>query len=163
MLAGHGIDALHGRQDAALLAVFAYGEVLFFHAVGGLQDEACNLEIGEAGAFHLAEFLVGDFLQTVELLQFVLEVNDMLQALQEPDIYLGQFFNALHGIAFLQGLSDGEDAEVGRILQGIVEVVELRVVVAYESVHTLSDHAETLLDHLLETAADAHDLTHGLH
>ena len=87
----------------------------------------------------------------------------MLQTLQEPDINLRQLLDALDGVTLFKCLGDGEDTEVGRISQLLVKVVELRVVVAHEAVHALTDHAETLLDHLLEAAADGHDLTDGLH
>ena len=91
------------------------------------------------------------------------QVNDVLQSLQEPHIDFRKLLDALHRVAFLQRLCNGKDAQVGRILKGILDVVELRVVVAHESVHALANHAETLLDHLLERAAYRHDLAHRFH
>ena len=93
----------------------------------------------------------------------MLQVNDMLQSLQEPHVDLCQQLDALDGVTLLECLGDGEDTEVGGVGKFLLEVVELRVVVAHESVHALTDHAQTLLDHLLDAAADTHDLTNGLH
>ena len=87
----------------------------------------------------------------------------MLQTLQEPDVNLGQFLNTFYSITFFKSLSNSEDTQVGRICQLIVKVVELRMVIAYESMHALSDHTETLLDHLLKGTANGHNLAHRLH
>ena len=88
------------------------------------------------------------------------QVNDMLQTREEPLVNFRQFLDTLDGVALFQGLGDGEDAQVGWILQSVVNIVEACVVVAHEAVHALSDHAQTLLDHLFEGAADGHDLAH---
>ena len=93
----------------------------------------------------------------------MLQIHDVLQTLQEPHVDLRQFFDTLNGVTLFECLGDGEDTQVSRISQLLVEVVELRVVVAHETVHTLTDHTQTLLHHLLETAADTHNLTHRLH
>ena len=87
----------------------------------------------------------------------------MLQSFQEPLVNLCQVFNVFDGVSFFQSLCNSKDAQVGRIGQSIVKVVELGVVVAYEAVHTLSYHTQTLLDHLLEGTSDGHDFTHRLH
>ena len=87
----------------------------------------------------------------------------MLQTRQEPLIDLGQLLDAINGVAFLQGLCNGKDAQVGGILKGIVEVVEADVVVANEAVHALSNHAKALLNHFFEGATDRHDLANRLH
>ena len=87
----------------------------------------------------------------------------MLQALQEPHIDLCQLLDALDGVTLFESLGDGKDTEVSRVSQLFVEVIELRMIVAHEAVHALSDHAQTLLDHLLKRAADTHNLAHGLH
>ena len=87
----------------------------------------------------------------------------MLQALQEPYVNLRQFLNALYRVALLQCLCDSEDTQVGGVLECIVQIIELRVVVAHEAVHALANHAQTFLHHLLERAADRHNFTDGLH
>ena len=164
MLAGHGGDALHRGHDAALLAVLAHRQVLLLHvAVLGLQHEAGNLEVAESAALHFEQEIVGQVFQLVVLLQLVLQVDDVLQSLQEPYVNLRQLLDALHGVALFQSLCDGEDAQVGGVGQLVVEVVEAGVVVAHEAVHALANHAQALLNHLLEGAADGHDFAHRLH
>ena len=87
----------------------------------------------------------------------------MLQSLQEPHVNLRQLLDALNGVALLQGLGDGKDAQVGGVGQFVVQVVKLRVVVAHKAVHALTNHAQSLLDHLLERATNRHNLAHRLH
>ena len=164
MLAGNGGDTLYRRHHTHLLAVLTNLQVLLLH-IGTLclQYEAGNLEVREATLFHFEQQLGGQFLQLVVLLQLVLQVDDVLQTLQEPDVNLGQLLDTLYSVAFLQSLCDSKDAQVGRILQGVVQVVELGVVVAHETVHALTNHTETLLNHLFERASDRHNLTNRLH
>ena len=93
----------------------------------------------------------------------MLQIYNVLQALQEPDVNLCQLLNAFNGITLFQSLSDGEDTQISRISQLLIEIVELGVIVAHEAVHTLTDHTQTLLDHFLERTSDRHDLTYGFH
>ena len=102
MLAGNGRNTLDRRQDALLLAVFANLQVLLLHIGGlGFQNEAGNLEVREATLLHLQQEVGGQVFQLVVLLQLVLQVNDMLQTLQEPDVNLGELLDALNGITIL--------------------------------------------------------------
>ena len=80
----------------------------------------------------------------------MLVVNDILHALNEPRVNLGEVEESLYCVALLKSLSDGEDTEVGWVGKFLVEVVELDMVVAHESVHSLTNHAETLLKHFLK-------------
>ena len=81
MLACHGGDALHGRQNANLLAEVAHLEHLTLHAsLATLEHATCYLEIAEAHGLCLAEFVNGNLLHRVVALQVVLHVNDILQA-----------------------------------------------------------------------------------
>ena len=66
-------------------------------------------------------------------------------------------------ITLFQSLCNGEDAEVGRISKGVLQIVELRMVVTHEAVHALSNHTQAFLNHLLERTSDRHDLTNRLH
>ena len=114
-----------------------------------LQYEAAYLEVREAQNLGLAQYLGRNLLQCVVFRKLVLVVYNILHALDEPRVDLGQLLDALDGVAFLQSLGDGKDTEVGRIGKLLIQVVELGVVVAYETVHSLTDHAQTLLEHLL--------------
>ena len=163
MLAGHGVDALHGRHDAQLLAAGADLQVLLLHVAFGMQDEAGNLEVREAQTLGLAQHVGGDVFNPVVLRKNALVVHDVLQAGDEPGVYLGEFHDALDAVALFQRLGDGEDAQVGGMGQLVVEVVEGQALVAHEAVHALAYHAQALLDDFLEGAADGHDFAHGLH
>ena len=146
------------------LAVGAYSEVLLLHvAVPNLQDESRYLEVRESESLRLAHHAGLYLLKTVIRLKPVLEVHDVLHALDEPWVNLCQLLYALYRVSLLECLRYGEDTEVGRIGQLLVEVLEFRVVVADKAVHALSYHSETLLEHLLERAANGHYLTDRLH
>ena len=43
------------------------------------------------------------------LLKLMFYVNNMFQALQEPDVNPRELLNTFNGVAFLKGLSNGED------------------------------------------------------
>ena len=164
MLAGNGRNALHAGQDAHLLTALAHLQVLFLHVAAlGLQYEAGYLEVREATLLHLQHQGSGNVLQLVVFLQLMLQVNDVLQALQEPLVNLRQLLDALDGVTLFQSLCNGKDAQVGGVLQSIVQIVELCMVVAYETVHALANHAQTFLNHLLERATDGHDFAYRLH
>ncbi len=164
MLAGNRRDALHGGQDAELLPVGAHGKVLLLHVAGmHVQHAPCYLEIAEAKHLCLHEHFGRHVLNGIVALQLVLEVDDVLHPLDEPGVNLRQLLDALHAVALLQGLGEGEDAEVGGVSQLLVEVLEADMVVADEAVHALPYHPQALLQHLLEAASDAHDLAHRLH
>ena len=66
-------------------------------------------------------------------------------------------------VTFFQCFCNGEDTQVGRVGQCIVQVVEFQVVVSNETVHTLSDHTQTFLHNLFEALTDRHDLADRLH
>ena len=164
MLASHSRDALHGRKNVQLLAQCTNSEHLLLHVgILGLQYEAANLEVREAQYLSLAQYLGWNLLQSIIFRKLVLVINDILHALDEPRVNLGQLLDALDGVAFLQSLGNGEDTEVGRVGKLLIQVFELGVVVAYETVHSLTNHTETLLEHLLERAADRHDFAYRLH
>ena len=71
----------------------------------------------------------------------------------------------LDSISCVQCLTDGEDTRVGGCLESLIQLVsgDLLRVVAYEAVHALPDHTQTLLHRFLEGAADSHDFPDGLH
>ena len=69
----------------------------------------------------------------------------------------------VYAISLFQGLRHGEDTQVGRVRQLLVQVIEMDIVVTYETMHSLSDHTKTLLHDLLEALTDRHDLADGFH
>ena len=164
MLAGNGRYALHGRQHAQFLTMAAHGKVFLFHVARGvLYHEACYLEIREAEYLCLSQYIGRHFLNGVVCLKLVLVVNDILELTNEPWIYLCQLVYPVNGISLLECLRNGEYAQVGRVGELLVKVVELRMVVAHKAVHALSDHSQSLLYKLLESASDRHYFSHRLH
>ena len=164
MLACHSRNALYGRQNVQLLTLGTNSQHLLLHVgVLSLQYEAANLEVREAQYLSLAQYLGRNLLQRIIFRKLVLVIYDILHALDEPRVNLGQLLDALDGVTFLQSLSNGEDTEVGRVGKLLIQVIKLGVVVAYEAVHSLTNHTETLLEHLLERTADRHDFTYRLH
>ena len=164
MLACNCVDALHCRHDTAALAMAAHLGVLLLHIARlWFQHKTANLEIRESCNLCFLEQSVGQFFESVIFLQLMLEVNDMLQALQEPYVNLCQFLDALHGISLFESLCNSEDTQVGGVLQFVVEIVETGVVVTHKSVHSLTNHAQSLLYHLLKRATYCHNLANRLH
>ena len=70
---------------------------------------------------------------------------------------------AVYRVAFFKRFGYGENTQVGRVGQCVVQVVEFHVVIADEAVHALSDHAQTFLHDFLEALTDRHDLADRLH
>ena len=69
----------------------------------------------------------------------------------------------LHAVSLTERFADDEDAGVRRLPQGCVDVGDDEFFVFAEAVHTLSDHAKSLLDCLLKGATDSHHLADRLH
>ena len=164
MLGSDGRNALHRRHNATILAVLAHFEILLFHiAVLRFQDETGNLEIAESAAFDFKQQLVGQSLKRVVFHQLMLQIDDVAQFFEEPNVDFREFLDALDAVALFQSLRNGENAQVGGVFQCVVEVVEMGVVVAHETVQTLPNHSQTFLNHLLERAANRHDFADRLH
>ena len=60
-------------------------------------------------------------------------------------------------------MSKGKNAEIRGIGEFLIKVFELHMVVANETMHALTYHAQALLKHFLEAATDTHDFADGLH
>ena len=164
MLGSDGRNALHRRHNATILAVLAHFEILLFHiAVLRFQDETGNLEVAESAAFDFKQQLVGQFLKRIVFHQLMLQIDDVAQLFEEPNVDFRKFLDALDAVALFQSLRNGENAQVGGIFQCVVEVVEMGVVVAHETVQTLPNHSQSLLNHLLERAAYRHNFADRLH
>ena len=71
--------------------------------------------------------------------------------------------DAVYRVAFFKRFGYGEDTEVGRVGQRVVQVIEFHVVVTDETVHALSDHTQTFLHDFLEALADRHNLADRFH
>ena len=159
----HRIDSLNGRHDVSLLTQRANCQCLLVHILAVLADETCDLEVREAQSLSLPKHLGGQLLDRIVATQYQRVVVDILQFFEEPGRNLGQLEQTLDRVALLQSLGNGKHTQVGRVRQLLVQIVKVLVLVAHETVHTLADHTQTLLDHLLERLTDRHNLTHRLH
>ena len=164
MLACNSRDALNGRKNAEFFAVGAHGEILFFHiAALGFEDKTCNLEIAKTKYLGFTENVGAQVFNLVVRFEFVLEIYDVFEFADEPRIDFGEFVNTVDCVAILQRLRNRKNAEVGRVGEFVVEVGKLGVVVANKTVHTLSNHSQTLLNQFLEGATNRHNFAHRLH
>ena len=93
----------------------------------------------------------------------MLVVYDIFQFADKPRVNLGQFIDAFDRVTFFQCLCNGKDTQVSRIGQFIIQIGEAGVVIAYKSVHALSNHTQTFLDDFFKRTSDRHDFTHRLH
>ena len=129
-----------------------------FHAHG-----AGNLEVGEALHLGAAEEFGVEHVDGGTLVELEVCLVDAVELLEEPAVDFGEFVDLVDGVAGGKCLFNHEDALVGRFAEGSVDIVYLEFLVVDEAVHALADHAEALLDDLLEGAADGHHFAHGLH
>ena len=88
---------------------------------------------------------------------------DVVQFLEEPAVYFCQLMDFLDGVSLLHGFGNDENSFVGGFLQCLVDIVDAEFLVVDVAVHSLANHAESLLDDFLERAADSHDFADGLH
>ena len=164
MLACHGRYSLDSRDNTELLTVITYCKVFLFHvATLRLDYETSNLEVRESENLSLTHNLWSDFFERIVAFEFLLEVHDVLHSLDKPRVNLSELIDALDGVTLFQSLCDSENAKVGRVCELFIYVVKFSMVIAYEAMHTLSNHTETLLKHFFERATDGHNLTYRLH
>ena len=79
---------------------------------------------------------------------------------EEPAVDLGELIEALDRVALLERGGQDEHALVGRLLELLVR---RRLEVGVEAKHVLVDHAQRLLQRLLELAPHGHHLADALH
>ena len=164
ILRGQGVNLLHHRQDAVALAQLAHNKVGLVHVLALIlqSDGACYLEVAETIDLCLAEQVLAQSVDIVAL-QLLVDVDDMAQLVEEPAVDLRQIVDLIDGVALVHGLGNDEDTLVRRLTQRRVDVVDLQLLVLHIAVHSLSNHAQTLLDSLLEVATDGHHLSDRLH
>mmetsp|Transcript_72066 Transcript_72066/g.203447 ORF Transcript_72066/g.203447 Transcript_72066/m.203447 type:complete len:1095 (-) Transcript_72066:280-3564(-) len=190
-LGRQGVDLLHKGAEADLLpqapdVLLLHGSahvLLLGRGPGGRRlrrdlhgpELLGDLSVCEARALGLAE----EYLATGEFreghgAQGLIHQVDVVQLGQEPTVDGGQLVHILDGHSQPEALGDGPDTRGRRVRQlgldglqrvGILVPVQQLVVEAlsFEADATLVDHAQGLLDHLLESPADGHDLADALH
>ena len=128
-----------------------------------LPDGSLDLKIGEALLLGKAQELHRHVLKSVVGVHVLVGLHDVLQLIEEPFVDLGEVVDLIYRVAGAHSLGDHEDAFVGRLPESLLQVGDLELLVADESVRSLTDHSESFLDGLLEAAADGHNLADGFH
>ena len=77
--------------------------------------------------------------------------------------FIGGATYAINAVSFFQCRGDGENTEVCRVGQFLIQVFKFSMVISYETMHTLTYHTKTFLNDFFERAAYRHDFTHRLH
>lgn len=153
-LSSKGVDSLDPRLDTKVLTA---GADLVFSAVDSVGD----LLVGETELLSLEHELLLDAVEGSDLLEFVSAVNDVLDLVEEPLVNLAQVVDLVNRVTFVEhGLANSEPAAVGRVLEHVVDVLE---VIALETSELGVNHADSLLERFFESTADGHDFTDGLH
>ena len=163
VLPRHRIYLLHARTDAQGLAKSPYLQAAGVAVrAAGAGNQAAHLPVREAQLLGTQEGIGIQLLQGAQLLQAGAVAEDVLQAEEEPLVNLGDLVDPVYGIALLEGLHDGQDALVRRMLEFGLHILYLHVV-AQQAVQALPYHPEAFLDAFLEGPADGHHLAHRLH
>ena len=90
-------------------------------------------------------------------------IDNTLKFIKEPLVDLGERMYLINCVSSLHCLGNDEDTVICRLKERLVDVINLDLLVSYESVSSLSEHTETLLDDLLEVSTERHDLTDRFH
>ena len=83
--------------------------------------------------------------------------------MQEPFVDFREVVYFVYCVSFAECFVNGENTFVGRFLQSVFHVLYFKIFVVYESVHSLSNHADTLLDGFFESPAYSHYFAYGFH
>ena len=155
MLAGNSRNSLYSRNNTEFLTVSTHAEVFLLHvSCSILQHKSGNLEVAEAHNLCLSHYISGNFLNTVVFAQFCLIIHYVLQSLKEPGINFCKFYNTVNSITLFQRLGDGKDTQVCGVGQFVIKILELGMIITNKTMHTLSNHAQTLLDKFFKSASD---------
>ena len=87
----------------------------------------------------------------------------MLQLLQEPFIYLRQLMNLVDGIILMHCLGNDKDTLISRFSKSHVNIGNFQFLVFHETMHTLSNHTQSLLDCLFKVSSDSHHFAYRFH
>ena len=103
------------------------------------------------------------FVQRLHPTQTRIGLNDILQTLQEPTVNTREGMNTVDRIALVHSLRDSKDTFVGGGRKGRIQVIHMEGFVLCEAMHTLTNHTQTFLDSVLESATDSHHFADRLH
>ena len=96
MLTCYGRDSLNGWQYAELLTLSTNSKVLLLHvAFLDLEHETRNLEVRETENLSLTQNISWKFFERIVAFELMLVIHDILHALNEPRINLGEVIETL--------------------------------------------------------------------
>ena len=162
-LGGKGINLLDDRQDAQLFSAGTDLVHIVVRIAAVLADRTLDLEIGETLLLGQTEEVFVQVLDPVHLAHFLVGGHNPGQFIQEPAVDLRKLMDAIDRISGTHRLGNDEDTIIGRFQERLVHIGDDQLFVAHETVRTLADHPQALLDGLFEGAAHSHHLTHALH
>ena len=93
----------------------------------------------------------------------MISLHNIGELVKEPFVNLREGVDLVNRVSGAHCLGNHEYALVGRLLERLVYIGHLELLVADESVSALAYHPESLLNRLLERAADRHNLADALH
>ena len=93
----------------------------------------------------------------------MISLHNIGELVKEPFVNLCESVNLIDRVTGSHCLGNHEYTLVGRLLERLVYIGHLKFLVADESVSALAYHPESLLNRLLERAADRHNLADALH
>ena len=159
-----GVYLLHYRYDAVVLAQLSYNKTSLSHAMKLLlqANGTCYLEISKAIYLGCTEQLLVESIN-VALLHILIDIDDVLQFLKEPLVYLRQLMDIINTVSLVHCLRYYEDTLVCRLSECCINIVNLQFLVLDKAMHALSYHTESLLYCLLKVTAYSHNLTNRLH
>ena len=160
-----GINLLDNWQDAHLLTYLSHLQNCLMH-IGNLvfhTNGTSYLEISKTIYFRFPKQLRSERFE-LSLLQFLVNVDDMLQLIQEPFVYLCQLMNTVDIILWqMHRFRDYEDTLISRFAQSGIHIGNLQFLVLYETMHALSYHAQAFLDSLFKGTTNGHHLAYRFH
>ena len=120
-------------------------------------DSVGDLSVRETHLLGTENLIFLQVLEATSLLKLTGAVNNVLELVEEPLVDLGQLVNLVDRVVLVEhSLTDSEPSAVGRVLELVVEVLEL---VALESDESGINLSNSLLERLLKGSANSHDLT----
>ena len=120
-------------------------------------DSVGDLSVRETHLLGTENLIFLQVLEATSLLKLTGAVNNVLELVEEPLVDLGQLVNLVDRVVLVEhSLTDSEPSAVGGVLELVVEVLELVTLESDESGVNLSN---SLLERLLKSSANSHDLT----
>ena len=169
-LGGESIDLLDNRKDAVgLTQVTDLG--LSPLAFGGIAV-ASDLTITETGHLEgseaLRSILADEVVEVGLVFARLSHRGNVLQLAEEPLINLGELVDLINTPAILKSGLNSKETGIGGRLELLLErylalIDDEARIATLETIKGRVDHTACLLDHLLEGAADGHDLTDTKH